>query len=157
MPEAGTIIVAAGVVIERGRVLLAQRKRGAHLAGAWELPGGKVEEGEDPRDALRRELAEELGIEVRVGEIVDVAFHRYEEAKRTVLLLFFEATRLPGSAEPQTLDVAAFEWADATGLDPDRFPAADRAVLIKVRALLGSGTEPDLPATIPGPTSRDPN
>jgi 8-oxo-dGTP diphosphatase len=130
------MIVAAGVLIEHGRVLIAKRKPDAHLAGAWEMPGGKVEEGEDPREALRRELAEELGIDVCVGEIVDVTFHRYEQADKTILLLFFEATRIPGSAEPRALDVAAFEWSDAGGLDPARFPAGDLAVVRKIRGRL---------------------
>lgn len=132
-----TLVVAAAVVIEEGRVLLTQRKAGTHLAGAWEFPGGKVEEGEDPREALRRELREELGIDAVAGEIVDVAFHRYEDAGRAVLLLFFEATRAPGSPEPQTIDVAALKWAEAAALDPAAFPPADVAVLAKVRARLG--------------------
>ena len=129
-----TTVVAAAVMIERGRVLLTQRKRGAHLAGAWEFPGGKVEDGEDPRDALARELREEIGVDADVGEIVDVTFHRYET--KSVLLLFFEASRRPGSPEPRAIDVAALEWGDANALDPARFPPADVAVLSKVRALL---------------------
>jgi 8-oxo-dGTP diphosphatase len=132
-----TVLVAAGVIIERGRVLLTRRKAGTHLGGAWELPGGKVLAGEDPREALRRELHEELGIDVAVGEIVDVTFHRYEEMQKTVLLLFYDATRLPHSPEPQAIDVAAYEWADAAALVPARFPPADAAVLEKVRARLG--------------------
>jgi len=131
-----TVLVAAGIIIERGRVLLTQRKPGTHLAGLWELPGGKVQPGEDPRGALRRELKEELGIDVAVGEVVDVTFHRYEEAQKAVLLLFFEAERLAGSDNPRAVDVAAFEWATAQGLEPTRFPAADRAVLNKLRARL---------------------
>jgi 8-oxo-dGTP diphosphatase len=130
--------VAAGAIIERGRVLLTRRKAGTHLEGLWELPGGKVQPGEDPREALRRELREELGIEVTVGEVIDVTFHRYEEAQKSVLLLFFEATRLEGSAEPRAIDVAALEWAGALGLEPGRFPPADRAVLQKLRARLAS-------------------
>jgi 8-oxo-dGTP diphosphatase len=132
-----TVIVAAGIVIEGGRVLLTQRKSGAHLAGMWEFPGGKVEPGEDPKEALRRELVEELGIEVLVGDIVDVTFHRYADAEKAVLLLFYEATRAPGSAEPTARDVAAFAWEDAHGLDPSRFPPADVEVLRKVAARLG--------------------
>ena len=96
-----TVLVAAGVLIEGGRVLLTQRKAGTHLAGAWEFPGGKVGPGEDPRTALRRELAEELGIDATAGEIVDVTFHRYEDAGKAVLLLFFEATRSAGSPAPR--------------------------------------------------------
>jgi 8-oxo-dGTP diphosphatase len=127
-----TILVAAGILIENGRVLLTQRKAGAHLEGKWEFPGGKVEPGEDPRVALARELAEEVGIDTSVGEIVDVTFHRYEDAGKAVLLLFFEAHRTAGSAEPQALDVAAFKWAGADALDPASFPPADVEVLKKV-------------------------
>ena len=134
-----TVLVAAGIVVEGGRVLLTQRKAGTHLEGAWEFPGGKVEPGEDPREALRRELAEELGIEVRVGEIVDVTFHKYEEAEKAVLLLFFEAERTAASPEPEARDVAAFTWATASELEPSRFPPADVAVLRKVSAKLGRG------------------
>jgi 8-oxo-dGTP diphosphatase len=131
-----TIIVAAAVVVEEGRVLLTQRKAGTHLAGAWEFPGGKVEAGEDPREALRRELDEELGIAARVGEIVEVTFHRYDDADKAVLLLFYEASREAGSPEPRAIDVAAFRWAARADLRDDEFPPADVAVLRKVRAML---------------------
>jgi 8-oxo-dGTP diphosphatase len=128
------VIVSAGILVEDGRVLLTQRKAGGHLAGMSEFPGGKVEEGEDPRRALARELGEELGIDVEVGEIVDVTFHSYPE--KSVLLLFFEARRKPGSPPPRALDVAAFEWAGEEGLIPERFPPADVGVLRKVKARL---------------------
>jgi 8-oxo-dGTP diphosphatase len=133
-----TVVVAAAVIVERRRVLLTQRKAGTHLAGAWEFPGGKVEPGEDPREALRRELREELGIEARAGEIVDVTFHRYEEAQKAVLLLFFQADREPGSREPRAIDVAALRWSSAGELRDEEFPPADVAVLGKVRAMLSS-------------------
>jgi 8-oxo-dGTP diphosphatase len=132
-----TDIVAAGVVIERGKVLLSRRKKGTHLAGRWEFPGGKAEPGEDPRAALRRELEEELGILVRVGEIADVAFHRYDDADKAVLLLFFHAEREEGSPEPTAIDVAEVKWAAGSELDPGEFPPADIAILGKVHALLG--------------------
>jgi 8-oxo-dGTP diphosphatase len=131
-----TVVVAAGVLIEGGRVLLTQRRSGTHLAGAWEFPGGKVNPGEDPREALRRELAEELGIDARAGEILDVTFHRYDEAGKAVLLLFFEATRDAGSPDPRALEVAAFRWATRADLDPAHFPPADVEVLKKVRGRL---------------------
>jgi 8-oxo-dGTP diphosphatase len=126
-----TVVVAAAVLVEQSRVLLTQRR-----AGAWEFPGGKVEAGEDPREALRRELSEELGIAATAGEILDVTFHRYEDADKAVLLLFFEATRDAGSPDPRALDVAAFRWAPAADLDPAHFPPADVAVLAKVRSRL---------------------
>jgi 8-oxo-dGTP diphosphatase len=131
-----TVIVAAGIVIEEGRVLLSRRKSGSHLAGLWEFPGGKAEPGEDPRAALRRELEEELGILTEIGEIADVTFHRYEDADKSVLLLFFHARRESASPEPRALDVADFTWADVSFLDAATFPPADVAIVAKVRALL---------------------
>ena len=132
-----TVVVAAAVLLEEGRVLLTQRKAGTHLAGAWEFPGGKVESGEDPREALRRELREEIGIEASVGEIVDVTYHRYEEADKAVLLLFFEAVRAAGSPAPRAIDVAACKWAGREELRSEDFPPADVAVMEKVRRALG--------------------
>jgi len=128
------IIVAAAVVIEGGKVLLSQRKQGTHLAGAWEFPGGKVEPGEDPRAGLVRELREELGIECEVGTPVEVTFHAYPE--KSVLLLFFQASRLPGSPEPRALDVADVRWAAREELRSEEFPPADITVLARVRLLL---------------------
>jgi 8-oxo-dGTP diphosphatase len=132
-----TFLVSAAVLVEAGRVLVTRRREGTHLAGAWEFPGGKVEPGEDPREALRRELREELAIDVAVGEIVDVTFHRYENADKAVLLLFFEAVRQASSPDPRAVDVAAFRWAEGPELDPASFPPADAEVLRKVRARLG--------------------
>lgn len=131
-----TDIVAAGILIEHGRVLLSRRKEGTHLAGSWEFPGGKAEAGEDPRAALRRELEEELGIRTRVGEIVDVTFHRYDDADKAVLIIFFLAEREEGSPAPRAIDVAEVAWRGADDLAPNAFPPADLAVLAKVRARL---------------------
>jgi 8-oxo-dGTP diphosphatase len=131
------VIVVAGVVVEGARVLLSQRKSGTHLAGAWEFPGGKVEPGEDPRDALARELGEELGIEVDVGDPVEITLHRYET--KSVLLLFFAAKRRAGSPEPSAIDVAAVRWAGIDELRDEEFPPADVAVLAKVRLQLRGG------------------
>lgn len=131
-----TLLVAAAVVIRDGTVLVDRRKPGTHLEGAWEFPGGKVEAGEAPEDALRRELREELGVEVAVGDILDVTFHRYGD--KAVLLLFYEATLLPGSPEPRAIDVAEVRWAGLDWLRDDAFPPADLRVLAKVRVRLAA-------------------
>lgn len=133
-----TLLVSAAVIIEEGRVLLTRRPSGTHLENLWEFPGGKVEEGESPTEALVRELREEIGIEARVGDIVDVTFWRYP--KRDVLLLFYRAERAPGSAEVQDLGVAAHAWVSAAELDiyETTMPPADLPVLAKVRRLLGT-------------------
>ncbi len=128
------IVVSAAVVVQHGKVLLTQRKTGTHLAGAWEFPGGKVEADEDPRDALVRELREEIGVAVEVGEIVEVTFHRYPA--KSVLLLFYAARLAEGSPAPAALDVAAVRWAAVEELRDELFPPADVAVLAKVRARL---------------------
>ncbi|URN15188.1 (deoxy)nucleoside triphosphate pyrophosphohydrolase [Streptomyces sudanensis] len=67
-------VVVAGAVYDRGRLLAARRSAPPELAGRWELPGGKVEPGESPPEALVRELREELGIEVEPGERVPGAW-----------------------------------------------------------------------------------
>ena len=131
-----TVIVAAGVIFDRDRVLVTQRKVGGHLAGSWEFPGGKADPGEDPREAVVRELREELGVDVTVGEILDVAFHRYEDADKAVLLLFYEASLTADSPGPSRVDVADFAWRTRAELDPREFPPADLGVLEKVRGRL---------------------
>lgn len=136
--SSSVVLVVAAVVIEhrdgRARVLLTQRKKGAHLEGLWELPGGKIDADEDPRDALVRELREELGIEVTVGAPVEIASWRYPEKR--VLLLFFEAKRTPASPEPRALDVADLQWADRDALDRLAFPPADVAVIEAMKKML---------------------
>jgi 8-oxo-dGTP diphosphatase len=71
----GKLQVAAGVIVRDGRLLIARRARGEGRAGKWELPGGKREDGESLEDCLVRELAEELGIVVEVGEPLASARH----------------------------------------------------------------------------------
>lgn len=129
---AGPVLVVAGVLVRQGRVLLTQRVAGTHLAGAWEFPGGKMEPGESPEAALVRELREEVGLAVTVGEVLEVTFWRYP--KKDVLLLFYRVEA--GDAPVQNLQVAAHAWVDADGLAAYTFPPADEAVLVKVRRLL---------------------
>lgn len=124
-------IVVAGVLFEGGRVLLTQRKAGTHLEGLWEFPGGKIGEDEDPRDALVRELREEIGVEVVVGAPIENTFWRYPQ--KTVLLLFYEVTRKPGSPEPRIVDVADMRWATRADLDTLSFPPADVDVVERIR------------------------
>jgi 8-oxo-dGTP diphosphatase len=127
-----TVIVAAAVIEERGRILVSRRPAGAHLEGYWEFPGGKLDEGESPEEALVRELSEELGISIRVDRILDVAFHRYPE--KAVLVLFYACTRMSG--EPRDLGVAAHRWAAVSDLRDEEFPPADVRLLARLRVKL---------------------
>ena len=122
--------VAAGLVFRHGRLLIAQRRPGDHLGGQWEFPGGKVNRGESLEDCLRRELKEELGIEVRVGKLFDQIEHRYP--KRRVRLYFFHCqwARRP----PRAIGCQAFAWVVAQELSRYRFPPADQRLLLRLRA-----------------------
>jgi len=123
------VIVSAAVLFEGGRVLLTRRMKGAHLAGFWEFPGGKVEEGEDPEDALVRECREECGIEIEVDDILDVTFHRYEE--KDVLLLFYRCRLVSG--EVQHLGVADHVFCSPADLGKYPLPPPDDGVVAKIR------------------------
>ena len=129
-----TILVVAAVVIDNQRVLTTQRPDGSHLAGMWEFPGGKVEPDEDPRDALARELQEELGVRADVHDIIEVTFHRYPN--KNILLLFFRTSLRSDSPPPRAVGVAGIAWRSASELDDTLFPPADVTVLDRVRALL---------------------
>lgn len=127
--SAGTVIdVAAGLVFRDGRLLITQRKPGSHLAGLWEFPGGKRNEGESWENCLRRELREELAIEVLVGRVFDEVTHAYPE--KTVRLRFFMCTLRDG--EPQPLDCAALAWVTALELAGYTFPPADSKLLARL-------------------------
>jgi len=115
-----TAVVAAGVLEREGKILAAKRKRGSHLEGYWEFPGGKLEPDESPEECLRRELAEEIGVLVRPREILEVVFHRYPE--KSVLLLFYRCDLLEGEPRPiecdevrwvSLADLPALDWAPA--------------------------------------------
>lgn len=125
------VVVAAAVLIRRGRVLLTRRAEGQHLAGMWEFPGGKLEQGESPEAALARECLEECGIEIDVGEILDVTHHRYRE--KDVLLLFYRCVLRAG--EVQNLQVAEHVWVTPEELDGYSLPPADLGVVAKIQSL----------------------
>lgn len=127
-----TTIVAAGVIYRDGKVLLTKRLSKGHLADMWELPGGKLEPGESPEEALAREMREECGVEVEVGEALDVTFWRYP--KKNVLLLFYRTTITGGAV--QHLGVEDHAWVTRDALDGYTFPPADVGVLTRLRALL---------------------
>ncbi|MDX1624173.1 MAG: (deoxy)nucleoside triphosphate pyrophosphohydrolase [Gemmatimonadota bacterium] len=88
--------IALGVVVRAGRFLVQPRTGDPALSGLWELPGGKIEPGEDPRAALAREVAEETGLTVRVGELVAALCHRYPD--RRVVLWAYRCEPVGGEA-----------------------------------------------------------
>jgi len=121
--------VSAGVVFRDGRVLITQRRAGDHLGGLWEFPGGKRHPGESYEDCLRRELMEELGIEVEVGERFAAVTHDYPE--KSVHLEFFLCRWV--RHEPYAIGVADFAWVNREQLTKYSFPAADEQLLAKLK------------------------
>jgi mutator protein MutT len=122
--------VAAALVFRNGKVLITRRPADSHLGGLWEFPGGKRKPDETFEQCLARELQEELGVKISVGELFETVSHRY--AEKTVRLKFF-VCRLPGG-EPQPLGCAAIRWIGKAELDDFEFPAADARLLKKLRA-----------------------
>ena len=123
-----TIDVAAALVFRDRKLLITQRHADVHLGGLWEFPGGKREPNETFEQCLARELLEELGIEVVVGELFEMLTHSYPE--KTVHLRFFRCQWK--AHEPQQLGCSAFKWVSADQLKEHAFPAADERLLEKL-------------------------
>ncbi len=127
-------VVVATALVRDGRVLVAQRRRPPELAGRWELPGGRVEPGEDEQAAVVRECREELGTEVvpdgRVGTDLPIA---------AGVLRVHRARPAPGAPEPRALDHAALRWVDAGQVPGLDWVDADRAVVADLVRLLRDG------------------
>ncbi|MFA6546926.1 MAG: (deoxy)nucleoside triphosphate pyrophosphohydrolase, partial [Limisphaerales bacterium] len=105
---ASSIEVSAGLVFRAGRLLITRRPAGGHLAGLWEFPGGKREPGESFEECLRRELHEELGVDVLVHDEIERITHSYPE--KSVHLRFFRCTLAEASPEPRAIGCQAMAW-----------------------------------------------
>lgn len=119
-----TIVVTAAVVERDGTFLVTRRLRGTHLAGTWEFPGGKCDEGEPLEACLWREVREELGVECAVGDELFSVTHEYGD--RQIELHFFACTLL-GEPEPQLGQ--AMQWVPRARLRSLAFPPADDALI----------------------------
>jgi 8-oxo-dGTP diphosphatase len=129
------LVVAAALTDREGRVLIAQRPPGKQLAGLWEFPGGKLDAGERPEEALARELAEELGVIVETRDLTPLAFasHAYEAFH--LLMPLYLCRRWRG--EPQPREGQALAWKRASELDAATMPPADAPLIAPLAALLG--------------------
>jgi len=117
--------VTAALMQEGGRVLIARRRPGKHMGGKWELPGGKIEPGETPEESLARELAEELGVEVRVGEFLCAAPFERDDVR--LELLVYSVERIAG--EPALLEHQEIRWVDPSDLPAYDLADSDRTVV----------------------------
>ena len=130
MQRSKTIEVSAALIFHHDKLLITQRHARAHLGGLWEFPGGKREADETFEQCLIREILEELGVEISVGELFEEIAHDYPE--KSVHLKFFVCQLLSG--EPQPLDCAALKWISKAELTDQQFPAADAQLLEKLKS-----------------------
>ncbi|OBX20645.1 DNA mismatch repair protein MutT [Erythrobacter sp. QSSC1-22B] len=130
------LVVALALVDERGRWLMHKRPAGKHHAGLWEFPGGKVESGETPANALVREIAEELGLALAPGSLEPSGFAQNggNGAECAIVILLY--TCRDWSGQPRALEGGEIGWfapEEAAGLDK---PPLDHALLGQLSALL---------------------
>ena len=124
-----TLVVACALVDVDKRVLIAQRPEGKALAGLWEFPGGKVEPDESLTAALEREIREELGVTILVGDEFFSVVHDY--TPKSVRLHFFNCSIIDG--EPHPLEVADMRWVRPEELGQFEFPPADADLIAILR------------------------
>ena len=122
-------VTAALIRDAAGRYLITQRRKGSHLEGLWEFPGGKLEAGETPEIGLRRELEEELTATFDVGPLVETIHWEYPD--RTIVLRFYACRRVAGPIEPR--EGQAMAWAAPDELPDYDFPPADGALIQRLK------------------------
>lgn len=123
------LVVTAALIEREGRVLLTKRLEGDELEGHWEFPGGALEEGEDLAECLARELREELGVEVEVGEEIAVVEHDYGEFEIELHLLSARIVR----GNPRPLGCAGIHWFRWDEIPQESLAPADRKLLSMLR------------------------
>ncbi|MGD0658197.1 MAG: (deoxy)nucleoside triphosphate pyrophosphohydrolase [Syntrophorhabdales bacterium] len=121
MTEGRYVRVIAAIIRKEGRILIGKRRVGT-FAGKWEFPGGKMEPGESQEECLARELAEELGIEARVGKLFLSTKHTYSHM--AIEFVTYEAEIVSG--EPRLRDHNEIRWVLPEELSLYDFPEADR-------------------------------
>jgi 8-oxo-dGTP diphosphatase len=132
---AGLLIVAACALIDGdGRVLLARRPAGKAMAGLWEFPGGKLNAGETPEEALVRELNEELGIDVEASCLAPIAFSSTGSGEFHLLMPLYACRKWKGVARP--LEAEALAWVRPADFQGYEMPPADRPLAAQLRDLL---------------------
>lgn len=121
------LAVVGAVLVDHGRILACRRGPQTSLSGWWEFPGGKIEPGESPRDALRREILEELGVRIAVGGLV--ARQVTATATRPIDLACYWATCVEGELPTASTDHDALLWLEPAELPSLRWAPADVPML----------------------------
>lgn len=139
MTEQPLVLVAACALIDPdGRVLIAQRPEGKSMAGLWEFPGGKVEQGEKPEDTVIREMHEELGITIKEACLAPFIFASHTYPEFHLLMPLFLCRRWEGIAQPREGQKVAWVRIKDLALNTERYPMppADAPLIPLLRDLL---------------------
>lgn len=129
------LVVAVALIDSDDRVLIAQRPEGKALAGLWEFPGGKIDAGERPEEALIRELREELGITVKEACLAPLTFASYAYPEFHLLMPLYVCRRWEGFV--QSREGQALKWVRARELRQYPMPPADEPLIPPLVELLG--------------------
>ncbi|KEG19884.1 8-oxo-dGTP diphosphatase MutT [Bartonella bacilliformis] len=121
------LVVACALLDQDNRILLAKRPQGKSLAGLWEFPGGKIEQGETPEASLIRELEEELGIYVQPNDLHPLTFASYSYEKFHLLMPFYICRRYEGI--PQGREGQNLQWVFISDFDQYSMPDADKPLV----------------------------
>ncbi|MBN1539431.1 MAG: (deoxy)nucleoside triphosphate pyrophosphohydrolase [Candidatus Thermoplasmatota archaeon] len=127
------LLVTAALILRDDRILVAKRLPDSRFEpDKWEFPGGKVDFSEHPKEAMKRELQEEMGIEVEVGKLYDLASHVYDQngMLRHVVILFYRCTITSG--EPKPLDCQDIRWVSRDQLADLTFVEGDHPLMRKL-------------------------
>jgi 8-oxo-dGTP diphosphatase len=134
MPHRVILVAACALIDADGRVLIAQRPADKSMAGLWEFPGGKVESGERPEDALIRELKEELSITVKEDCLAPFSFASHSYADFHLLMPFYVCRRWEGTVS--ATEHQALKWVRPRELSNYPMPPADLPLIPMLRDLL---------------------
>ena len=127
------LLVTAAVIFDGDKVLITRRPDDSRHAGLWEFPGGKIDPGESPEEALCREISEELNAEIRVVEIFDVVFYRYDWGP--VLILAYTCQLLTKTLH--NIGVAEHRWVHPQELTDFPILPADRPIISRLKSQAG--------------------
>jgi mutator protein MutT len=127
-------IGVAVIINKQEKILIDKRLSNGLMGGLWEFPGGKIESNETVTNCIKREIREELGIEIEVGENLITITHDYENF--TVTLIVHLCQIIQG--EPQAIECQEVRWVEISKLDDFQFPSANLEIINALKTLLGS-------------------
>ncbi len=140
MSDSEIIKVTAAIIEDKGRILIARRKQGKALEGKWEFPGGKLKKGEKPEECIKREIKEELGLEIEVEELFFENIHKYPA--KTIKLITFKARKIKGNIH--LIDHDKIAWVKPEELANYDLSPADIPVAQKITAQKSQSKPPFL-------------